>query len=610
MACCLRPLLLLIAAAWLALAASAAHSEPFSIEKAEAARSPSTDMTPPTEGWISVALPDDWGRRWAGYDGVVWYRLRFTLDEPDRPLDLMFDYWSLAGAVWLNGSLLHRDASLVEPLSRSWNMSRLFTLASPLLHKGENELLVRVSGLAGLQPGLGAVTLGDTGELRARFSRNILLRHDVPMFGLALSAVLGVFFFVIWAMRPSETAYGWFALYAFAWAAYVVNQLVESPWPFAANDHWARFTIQAFILACTAFCIFTFRFAERRFARFEGFIWLCFALSTAAIVLVPEGNLELVRITLALGFMLLSLTAALTFLVLTWRSRRLDYIGLNICNIAALTIGAHDLGLFIGLLPGTMYASGFVSPLRAICMAAVLAWHFVDSLSRVERFNTDLAAKVAAARKELSQTLGEQHELALATTRLEERAQLTHNLHDGLGGTLVSNIALLEHDPVKLTPERFLAMLKELRDELRLVIEVSSGESGENRTVVNVLAPLRRRYGLLFESSDISCRWALDDLDGRSLSSRQSLDLTRFVQEGLTNVIKHSQATMVNVSSSYEGGKLCLTIADNGRGFTIDEAMTKGTGLHSLQARARRLDGTVTIRSDARGTQLQLVIPV
>ncbi|WP_160115760.1 sensor histidine kinase [Bosea lathyri] len=567
-------------------------------------------MTPPAEGWTSVALPDDWSKRWSDFSGVVWYRLRFSVDEPDRPRDVMFDYWTLAGAVWLNGALLHRDASLVEPLSRSWNVTRLFTLSAPLLRKGENELLIRVSGLAGQQPGLGSVTLGAEGELRAQFSRIILLRHGVPMFGLALSAMLGLFFFVVWAMRRSETAYGWFALFALAWSAYLLNQLVESPWPFATSGQWARGTILAFTLACTAFFIFMFRFAERRFPRWEALIWSYFLLSSAILIFIPEERLEAARIILSISFVFLFLAISALFLALTWRSRRLDYIGLNLCNIVVLAIGVHDLSLFSGLIPGTMYVSGFASPLRAICMAVVLAWHFVGSLSRVERFNADLVAKVAVARQELAQTLGQQHELALAATRMEERAQLTHNLHDGLGGALVSNIALLEHDPARLAPERFLAMLKELRDELRLVIDVSSGESGEQRTIVEVLAPLRRRYGLLFESCDISCRWAIDELEDRTLSSRQSLDLTRFVQEGLTNVIKHSRATIVDVSARGEGGRLCLTIADNGRGFVAAGTEMKGAGLDSLQARAKRLGGKLTARSDPAGTHLQLVIPV
>jgi signal transduction histidine kinase len=624
MVCCLSRVLSLLALAWLMLGGiaaaetataksdtakiAAAKKDTLAIRTIEATRSQSPGMTPPAEGWVGVTLPDVWSTRWPGFDGVVWYRLHFSVDDPGQPVTALFDHWSLAGATWLNGSLLHRDASLVEPLSRSWNVSRLFTLSAPLLRKGDNELLVRVSGLASLQPGLGSISLGSEEALRPAFARITLLRRDIPMFGLALSAVLGVFFLSVWTMRRSETSYGWFALYALAWVGYVINQVVESPWPFASNDHWARFSMLAFMLACAALCIFLFRFAERRFVRFEAFIWLCFLLTAAFVVFVPEDRLEITRIIASITFMALSYGASIAFLVLTWRSRRIDYIGLNFCNIVIMAIGVHDLGLFMGLIPGTIYAQGLISPLRAICMAMVLAWHFAGSLSRIERFNAELVAKVTAAREELAQMLGEQHQLALAATRMEERAHLSHNLHDGLGGALVSNIALLEHDPGQVNPDRFLAVLKELRDELRLVVEASAGESAEMRSLNDVLAPLRRRYGLLFESCDIYCRWSIENREDHYLESRQSLDLMRFVQEGLTNVFKHSRATHVEISVRYQGQMLCLTIADNGRGF---DSLTgaKGTGLASLRARAKRLGGDFSMYSDETGTRLRIEAP-
>ena len=56
---------------------------------------------------------------------------------------------------------ISRDAQLVEPLTRSWNTPRHWLLAPPLLKPGRNTLLVRVSGIAAYQPGLGPFTLGE-----------------------------------------------------------------------------------------------------------------------------------------------------------------------------------------------------------------------------------------------------------------------------------------------------------------------------------------------------------------------------------------------------------------------------------------------------------------
>ena len=78
----------------------------------------------PSGGWAPVVLPDAWHQRWPGHEGRVWYRLRFAVpaDWPaDRDVGLLMTYLNMAGAVTLDGVPIWRDASLSEPLSRSWN---------------------------------------------------------------------------------------------------------------------------------------------------------------------------------------------------------------------------------------------------------------------------------------------------------------------------------------------------------------------------------------------------------------------------------------------------------------------------------------------------------
>jgi hypothetical protein len=144
----------------LAGAASArAQSEAVTFTRIEAAQSTWQDDGPPVTGWVPVSLPDIWSTRWPGFDGVVWYRLSWQGADPRQPVALLLDYLNMAGAVYLNGSLLMRDTSLVEPLTRAWNTPRYQLLPAALLREGANTLLVRVSGLSAYQPGLGPVSI-------------------------------------------------------------------------------------------------------------------------------------------------------------------------------------------------------------------------------------------------------------------------------------------------------------------------------------------------------------------------------------------------------------------------------------------------------------------
>src|SRR5690606_40230338 len=102
---------------------------------------------------------------------------------------------------------------------------------------------------------------------------------------------------------------------------------------------------------------------------------------------------------------------------------------------------------------------------------------------RIERFNEELTESVAQARADLRTTLASEQQLALANTRLQERLQLAHDLHDGLGGQIVRSIIQVEQAQQPLPNQKFLAMLKLLRDDLRQLVD--SGTRDRKSTRLN-----------------------------------------------------------------------------------------------------------------------------
>lgn len=574
----------------------------------EAVRSDWNAMQPPADGWEPVTLEDNWHDRWPDYDGVAWYRLKFDFADGQRQSALFIDYWSLAGAVWLNGSLLDRDASLVEPLSRSWNTSRLINVSPPVLRYGENELLFRISSLAPYSPGLGSVVLGDAEALAKRYAQANIIRHDVPILNLAMTLTLGVFFGVVWFVRREQSAYGWYAVMSLAWAAYLYNLVAHSPWPFADTDSWARLNMMLFMLNCSAFLMFSIRFAERRYVRFERLLWACTLGACLVMLFVGHGQIFATRIVFAIFGCLIYMGACCFFVAMTWRVRRLDLDVLNIVNLIVLVGAVHDLLVFAGVLPGTLYTFPITTQMRVACMAFVLAWHFVQSLRRIEGFKDELVQNVVSARAQLTETLRQQHEMVLAGIRQNERLSLLHNLHDGLGGTLVNNISLIEQAPQRYGADRFLSVLKELREELRIIVDTSSDDNIDARSLADWLAPIRSRYSLLCESRDISCEWELDGVEECQLTSRRSLDVVRIVQESITNALKHASPSEIGVTVAVTGQAISLAIRDNGTGFDLLR-IKPGTGIASLRSRAERLGGTFSITSEAHGTAVEVLIP-
>lgn len=608
MAICLRGLALLIAALLLHTGAGAAS--PFTpFASVEAARSHPDSGTPPVSGWRPVTLPDVWSTRWPGFDGVVWYRLTWNQRNAGRPTALMLDYWTLAGAAYLNGSPIARDTHLDEPMSRSWNMPRRWLLAPPLLREGENVLLIRVSGYAAYESGLGPVVVGDAAAIQRRFDRAHALRRVLPTFNLGITAALATVFFAIWLMRRREAAYGWYSLALFAWAGYSLNLVATSPWPFQTSDGWSRTTLIALLLFAASHCMFVIRFLERRLPRMETLLWAGFLVSLSLMMAVPHDQIGVTRLILSGAASALYFGTVSLFFASTWRSRRIDHWMLNITNALTLAAAVHDQLVFAGISHDNIYYAPVTSQILIICMAIVLAWKFVSAMTRVEQFNDELGEKVEAAREELATLLNRQHELQLASSRMAERMRLAHNLHDGMGATLVNNIAALEHGTGESSPARFLSMLKELREELRLVIDTSTGAYPADRTLADWFAPLRARLTLLCESRNIVCRWQLDELGDDAHPAARSLDIMRIVQEGLTNALRHSGAREILIALRPDANGLTLTIRDDGHGFDPEEARGTGIGLQSMASRAARLGGSFDLQSSKEGTTLTFDIP-
>ena len=104
--------------------------------------------------------------------------------------------------------------------------------------------------------------------------------------------------------------------------------------------------------------------------------------------------------------------------------------------------------------------------------------------------------------------------------------------------------------------------------------------------------------------------------DRRRLSPETELALFRIVQEALSNVRRHSQASRVVTAVEFGEGRVTLTVDDNGRGFelpgrTDDLATTGKLGLIGMHERARLLNGTLTMHSEpGKGTTMTVDVPV
>ncbi|GAA0708547.1 sensor histidine kinase [Dokdonella soli] len=576
-----------------------------SITSAEVARGDWQTMRAPADGWQPVSIPDFINGRWPGFDGVVWYRLQWEQADAEQPTALTLEYINMAGAVYVNGILVGRDANLVEPLSRAWKTPRFFVLEPPVLKAGHNTLLIRVSGLTTYGPGIGEVSVGAVDAARALYEHYLARRVDGLRFVFAVDATLGVFFIMLWLMRRREVAFGWYGLSTLIWLGWQANFIVTSTWPFASNHTWAVINACFLPLFAGTFTMFVLRFCERRWPRAEFAMWVGIALGIAFLLLLPAAQSDGYRVQLIIASGLLATAANVLLLVLAWRGKRIEPRVLSVVALLNVLAAVHDILTLqrIVFLANDYYADATAFA-NTLGIAAVLAWRYARNLDRIEHFNVKLQHDVDAARSELADNLQRQHEVEMTHARIGERLNLVRDLHDGLGGSLTGSIAAIEHAPQKLSVPYLLKLLRDLRDELRLIVDTSAYDPQSSGSFGEQLVPLRHRMTRLLDAKGVVCRWSPAGLDTLHLPSAQALDVLRFLQEALTNSLKHSGATEVDVAVQYETGVLTVAVTDNGSGVGAEPST--GAGMQSMQARARRLGGEFHIESAPGRTRVAI----
>jgi len=193
----------------------------------------------------------------------------------------------------------------------------------------------------------------------------------------------------------------------------------------------------------------------------------------------------------------------------------------------------------------------------------------------------------------------------------EERARLAREIHDVLAHTLSALSLQIEgaHMLLEQRPgdPRALAAMERAQRLVAAGIEETGRAVAALRGDVLAMPDALRRLAEDFErESGVTCQMDLDE-GPLSLSPDASLTIYRTVQEALTNIRKHADASEVSIGLHRRGGRAELTIAD--RGVPKPSPASSGYGLLGIRERAQLLGGELDAGPTAEGFQVRLSVP-
>ena len=211
------------------------------------------------------------------------------------------------------------------------------------------------------------------------------------------------------------------------------------------------------------------------------------------------------------------------------------------------------------------------------------------------------------------QSFSDQNKL---TTSLDERARLGRDLHDGVIQTLYATVmkmtSIRRH--IRQKPEIAEELIDQTRSELNATIR-------DVRHFISHLEP-EEAVSLSFEDAvtsllefmqggrDINFTTNVDTRLADEIPVEIRANLLQIIREATSNAIRHGECRNITVTLISEQEKIRLEIADDGKGFSPDEASSSGLGIRNFYERAQELHATLDIDSRPNhGARIIFLLP-
>jgi len=572
---------------------------------------------PPTAGaWEAVSLPDRWRDRRPEAGGLAWYRLEVPRPtEPNGIFALYLPHVNMNAAVWVNGAPIGSGGRLAEPVANDFNRPLYFPFPAALLDRPVNEIYVRLFAYEHHYGELDPVWIGPDEALRAGYEVAYASRILMSELATALCFAIVLFSTTLWLVSRFDPVYGWLAIVTALWGVvsfnYWLRDLPVQHWT------WERIVHPAMDGFMLALAVWAHRYAGVHRPRLERLLLAMACLSLTVAWALPASHLyPAVNVVHAV---VLPAVVYGTVLILRHARRVHPAEATVYMATGAIAIGfaIHDLALQFGnASPGAPFLLPSIVPLMLMAFGSTLVLRFASALRDTEVLNRELEQRVVDKHRELERSYDDRRTLEHSKLLAEERERLVRDMHDGLGGQLVSLLSLVEADGA--SDPRVAASVRTALADMRLVVDSLDPAL---HALDSALGAARARFEPLVLQNGMRLEWQATSLPRTPwLGPQDYLQVLRIVQEAIVNVVRHSRASRVRVRTGRrpdDAGQpgVFIEVQDDGGGLALSYADKPGSrGVRNMHERAVRLRGALRIESiEAEGlgggTRVELWIP-
>ncbi|HIP06840.1 MAG TPA: hypothetical protein EYG66_03090 [Mariprofundaceae bacterium] len=558
----------------------------------------SDSQTPPdaTANWKQVTLPHIWTVSETKISDNGWYRFQVNIPpNTDEHWVVFIERISMNAAVFIGQHYLGDGGSFEAPVSRNWVRPLLFKIPKTFIHAHGDVIYIRAFSSAIDLGGLEHVYVGKHSELQpkydALFSYYILSSQAIFYMQLALCLLL----FGFWLIRKKESVFLWLSAASLMGAIFPLNMFVRD---IIISHHMWEWIVQTSIGWLNWFIfMFAHRYLNIKRTGLERII-IVYALAGALVlILLPTNQLMFAGTMWQGGFAILAFYVLFVSAHCWWKSRRWGHLAWLIAIFSLLMTGLIDwVSILLWQLHGinNFFVFHLGTSILILIASALLLERFLQSLKSLETVNQQLVGKIDALEAE------DKRRQAV----LDERQRIMRDLHDGLGNSLVSAMALSRNEDN--AKSELQEVLQEAMSEMHLIL------GSANSLVFNfekALVFIKERTKLTLLASNIALDWQVEAMlaVSRLHDSEAGMQLIRILQEALTNIMKHANASKVCVVATVDGGMLTLCISDNGQGML---AAKQGHGLNNMKLRAKAIHASLRIQSDTSGTSITFLLPI